>query len=151
MYQEVSPYINSALKRLVKSPKGYLINNGLVSFLQGIFNLSILQKTGQIGHRLENWFLNELEVWLNRNPGRHGIDYWRTAAGAEVDFIVNKRPLIYPFEITYSTQIEAKKVQNLMRFREYENKTGFVFYIYLGDFKFDAKNKIIFIPAWGVG
>ncbi|MCC2667103.1 MAG: hypothetical protein K0S63_1019, partial [Gammaproteobacteria bacterium] len=29
MYQDIHPYINTTLKRLVKSPKGYLINNGL--------------------------------------------------------------------------------------------------------------------------
>ncbi|MFN7098095.1 MAG: ATP-binding protein, partial [Gammaproteobacteria bacterium] len=150
MYQESPPYINTTLKRLVKAPKGYLINNGLVSFLEGIYDLDILIKTGKIGHRLENWFFNEIQVWLNRNPGRHSVHYWRTSAGAEVDFVVSKRPNIYPFEVTYSSFIEPKKVQNLIRFREYEAKTEFAFYIYLGDFKFDHKNKIIFIPAWAV-
>lgn len=150
MYQEIHPYINSTLKRLVKSPKGYLINNGLISFLQGIYNSELLIKTGQMGHRFENWILNELQIWLNKNPGRHDIHYWRTTAGAEVDFIIHKPPYVFPFEITCSPVIEPKKVRNLIRFREYEPKTQFGFYIYRGDFKFDAKNKIIFIPAWAI-
>lgn len=148
MYQDVHPYINSTLKRLVKSPKGYLANNGLISFLLGIADIELLTKTGLIGHRLENWILNELDIWLNKNPGRHDIHYWRTTAGAEVDFVVHKPPYVFPFEITCSHLIESKKVRNLIRFREYEPKMQFGFYVYMGDFKFDAANKIIFIPAW---
>jgi len=150
MYQDIHPYINSTLKRLVKSPKGYLANNGLISFLQGIYDSELLIKTGQIGHRLENWILNELQIWLNKNPGRHSLHYWRTTAGAEVDFVIHKPPYVYPFEITCSPFIEPNKVRNLIRFREYETKVKFSFYIYMGDFKFDLENKIIFIPAWAI-
>lgn len=150
LYQDIQPYINSTLKRLVKSPKGYLVNNGLLSFLQGIFDIDLLIKTGQIGHRLENWILNELQIWLNKTPGRHAIHYWRTTTGIEIDFIIHKPPHIFPFEITYSPCIDPKKVRNLIRFREYEPKTQWCFYIYMGPFQLDAKNKIIFIPAWAV-
>src|SRR5579872_130682 len=150
MFQDIHPYITSTLKRLVKSPKGYLIDNGLVSFLQGIHDTGILTKTGQMGHRLENWFLNELQIWLNKNPGRHDICYWRTSAGAEVDFVVHKPPYVFPFEVTLSQLIESNKIKNLIRFREYEPRATVGFYIYMGDFKWDATNKIIFIPAWAI-
>ncbi|MBP9726993.1 MAG: ATP-binding protein [Gammaproteobacteria bacterium] len=148
MYQEVYPYINSSLKRLVKSPKGYLINNGLISFLSGLDDTITLTKTGHIGHRLENWFLNELHVWLNKQPGRHDIHYWRTSAGVEVDFIVHRPPYIFPFEVTMSKTIDAKKVKHLLQFREYEPKAEIVYYIYQGELRWDAKHKIVFIPAW---
>jgi len=135
---------------LVKTPKGYLINNGLISYLQGIHDDELLRKTGHMGHRLENWFLTELMTWLSKTPDHHDIYYWRTSAGAEVDFIVKKGAAIYPFEITLSSHIESKKVQNLLRFREYEPKAKFCFYIYMGEFKYDSMNNIIFIPAWMV-
>jgi predicted AAA+ superfamily ATPase len=150
LYEEVSPYINSVLTRLVKAPKGYLINNGLVSFLQGIYDPETLLKTGQMGHRLENWFLSELDSWLNHHPGHHRVHYWRTTGGAEVDFVMHAPPHIIPFEITSSSHIEPKKVRNLLRFRDYEPNVNFSFYIYMGEFKFDAANKIIFLPAWAV-
>jgi len=150
MYQEIEAYINSTLKRLVKAPKGYLINNGLISFLQGIHDTELLIKTGQIGHRFENWFLNELQVWLNKNPGRHTLHFWRTTAGAEVDFVVKKPPHVYPFEITFADTIEPKKVRNLIRFCEYEPEAKLAFYVYMGDFKLDRENNIIFLPAWAV-
>jgi uncharacterized protein len=150
MYQDVHPYINSTLRRLVKSPKGYLVNNGLISFISGLYDLNVLAKTGQMGHRLENWFLNELQVWLNKTPGKHDVNYWRTTSGTEVDFIVKRPPQVFPFEVTCSQSIELKKIRNLLAFREYEAKTNYAYYIHMGEFKFDAVKKIIFIPAWGV-
>lgn len=148
LYKEVHPYINASLKRLVKTPKACLINNGLISYLQGLHDDELLRKTGHMGHRLENWFLNELIIWLSKTPDNHEIYYWRTSGGAEVDFIVKKGSAIYPFEITLATYIEPKKVQNLLRFREYEPKARFCFYVYMGEFKFDELNNIVFIPAW---
>ncbi len=147
MYQDVHPYINSTLKRLVKSPKGYLINNGLISFLTGLYDTSVLVKTGQMGHRLENWFLNELQVWLNGQPGKHDIYYWRTSAGVEIDFVVHMPPYVFPFEVTTSKIIDAKKVKHLLKFREYEPRATIGYYIYQGELQWDKENKIVFIPA----
>lgn len=151
MYKEVYPYINSNLKRLVKSPKGYLINNGLIAYLQGIDKLDVLLKSGKIGAMTENWFLNELTIWLSQSSIRSEIYYWRTSSGMEVDFIVKKGRAVYPFEITYSTQIEKKKIRNLLAFKEYEPLVDYCYYIYNGDFAFDAKNRIVFIPMWAMG
>lgn len=150
MYQDLYPYIGSSLKRLVKSPKGYLINNGLISYLQGIHEFDLLVKTGQIGHRLENWFLNELTIWLNKTPERYSIHYWRTSAGAEVDFVVKKPPYVIPFEVTFSSNIDKRKVHNLIQFLHDEKKAAFAYYIYMGEFKYDMENRIIFVPAWAI-
>ncbi len=150
MFKELYPYINSSLKRLVKSPKGYLINNGLISYLMGIDQLETLQKTGQIGHRLENWFLNELAIWLSQTPQHHEIYFWRTSGGAEVDFIVKKSNMIYPFEVTHHHTIEPKKVRNLTRFLDYEPKANYAYYIYMGEFTVDHNKRIIFLPAWSI-
>lgn len=150
MYQDIHPYINSTLKRLVKSPKSYLINNGLMSFLTGLYDTAVLTKTGQMGHRLENWFLNELQVWLNKKSGRHSIHYWRTSAGVEVDFVVYNPPHVIPFEVTTSKIIESKKVKQLLQFRQYEPKATIGYYIYQGEWHWDAEHKIVFIPAWFV-
>jgi predicted AAA+ superfamily ATPase len=151
LFSEIYPYIGSTLKRLTKTPKGYLLNNGLVSLLTGIFELNLLQKTGLIGHRLENWFLNELNTWLTRTPMRCSIHYWRTSTGVEVDFVVVKKPTIYPFEVTYSSTIDRKKLKNLKAFLADEPKASWGFYIYQGDFLVDTDAKIIFIPCFSVG
>jgi uncharacterized protein len=149
-YVDIYPYIGNALKRLTKSPKGYIINNGLVSYLTGLNNLPILKTTGQIGHRFENWFLNELQVWLDKSVEHRRINYWRTTSGVEVDFIVTLGHRVIPIEITYSTQIQKDKLRHLQIFLSGEPKAQFGIYLYMGDFLYDKNLRIYFLPAWMV-
>lgn len=147
-YREIYPAIESSVKRLVKSPKGYLINNGLVSYLTGIHSLSLLKTTGLIGHRFENWFLNEIQTWLDTRPERHQISFWRTSTGLEVDFIVSLAGQIVPFEITSASQGVSKKLKTLKKFMADTPtcKQGVI--CYLGSLSYDKENRILFLPAW---
>jgi len=147
-YTEIYPFVDSSIKRLVKAPKGYLINNGLVSYLTGIHDLSILKTTGHIGHRLENWFLNEIQSWLDTCPERHEITFFRTPAGAEVDFIISLGTKIIPFEISFTTQVLSKKINNLKSFMKSTPECKFGVCCYLGSLSYDEENHILFLPAW---
>jgi len=150
MYCEIYPYVGDSLKRIVKSPKIYLQNNGIVSYLTGFDEQIILEKTGLIGHRLENWFLLELQIFLEHALKRKDIFYWRTSTGVEVDFIVEIKPDIYPFEITYSKKALPKKIDNLQKFmREYNVDVGI--YVYMGETFFDVDRGILFLSAWCIG
>jgi uncharacterized protein len=147
-YIELFPYIKSSVKRLVKSPKGYLINNGLISYLTGIHDFTILKSTSLIGHRFENWFLNEIQTWLDTQSENHQIYFWRTASGAEVDFVIVLGRRIIPFEVTYASTIETKKLHNLKGFMEATPEASFGVFCYMGPLSFDEKNNILFLPAW---
>lgn len=147
-YIELFPFIKSSIKRLVKSPKGYLINNGLISYLTGIHDLVILKSTGIVGHRFENWFLNEIQTWLDTQTENCRIYFWRTAAGAEVDFIVTVGSQIIPFEITYASHIDTKKLNNLKGFMADYQEVSIGIFCYMGPLVFDEKNRILFLPAW---
>lgn len=145
-YTEIYPYIQSSVKRLVKSPKGYLTNNGLLSYFTGIYDKSILTTTGLLGHRFENWFLNELQVWLDSRSDFQQISYWRTNTGVEVDFILQFADKIIPFEITCSTQKKSQKIRHLQSFMATEPKAKWGLYVYLGELAFDEERQIIFLP-----
>ncbi len=150
VYSEVYPVMNDALKRIIKSPKGYIRNNGIVSMLTGLDNLELLKKSGKIGHRLENWFLKELQVWLDREVKRHRIYFWHTINNMEVDFVVERKPNLIPFEVTYSTRIDSKKLRNLAAFmtKAKRAKTGIL--IYNGEYVYKQDLNIHCIPAWAI-
>ncbi|MCP5505617.1 MAG: ATP-binding protein [Chlamydiales bacterium] len=149
-YLELYPLINSTLKRLVKSPKGYLLNNGLVSYLTGVRELSILNATGLLGHRFENWFLSELLTWTDRLVENHSIHFWRTSGGAEVDFVITIGAQIIPIEVTHSSQLLPKKARHLREFIENESKAKWGIYLYNGPYKVEHDQKIICLPFWMV-
>jgi hypothetical protein len=110
----------------------------------------VLEKTGLIGHRFENWFLNELFIWLDRDVELTKINYWRTSGGREIDFVVVKKPNIYPFEVTYSEKIQDKKLKNLKQFLKDEPNAKIGYYVYMGDYQYDAKQRICFLPGWAI-
>lgn len=147
-YTEIYPFIESTVKRLVKSPKGYLVNNGLVSYLTGIHDLSILKISGGIGHRFENWLLNEIQTWMDTSPERQQIHFWRTSTGAEVDFVLTLGKQIIPVEATYSSQIDSKKFNNLKQFLRHAPQNTLGVFCYTGPLSYDEANRILFLPAW---
>lgn len=147
-YIEIYPYMGNSIARLVKSPKGYLINNGLVSYLTGIHNRDILKTSGLIGHRFENWFLNEMQTWLDIQYERQEISFWRTAAGAEVDFVVSLGNQVLPFEVTYASQVPAKKLNNLKTFLKRTPEATHGIICYMGPLAYEKESNIIYLPAW---
>ena len=147
-YVEIEPYITSTSKRIVKSSKGYLRNNGLISYFTGITQLNILSQTGLIGHRFENWFLNELGSFLDPRGEYHHIYFWRRPSGSEVDFVVQVGEKVVPFEVTYSQQPIPQKIRNLKAFLADHSHIQQAVYLYRGPLKFDKDNKILFLPAW---
>lgn len=151
VYHEIFPVMNDFLKRIIKSPKGYIRNNGIVSILTGLDDLVLLKKSGQIGHRLENWFLKELQVWLDREVKRHRIYFWHTIGGGmEVDFVVERKPQLIPFEVTYSTKVDSKKLRNLAVFMQKAKRAPTGFLIYNGDYLYKPDLNIHCIPAWAI-
>jgi len=148
MYLEIFPYIGATLNKLVKSPKAYMLDNGIISNLTGIYDVNVLINTGAIGHRFENWFLQELRAWLEQSSVRNEIYFLRLSSGTEIDFVVVKRPFVYPFEVTFGVPAERKKMNNLIKFLQDSPNIPWGFYIYNGEFKVDHSKKIIFIPAW---
>jgi len=147
-YFELFPYIKSTVKRLVKSPKGYLINNGLISYLTGIYDFALLKSTGLVGHRFENWFLNEIQTWLDTQSENRQIYFWRTAGGAEVDFVIALGRRVIPIELTYASKIEVKKLNNLKSFMASCPEVSVGVFCYMGPLSFDEENRILFLPAW---
>jgi len=149
-YQDIFPFIGRALQRIVKTPTGYLLNNGVISVLTGISQLEVLERSGLIGHRLENWFLSEINTWLARDPGRSEVYFWRLTSGSEVDFVISKKPAIIPVEVTYASTPNRKKVRTLARFLSQEPSIPWGFYLYRGLYNVDLQNRIIFLPAWAI-
>ena len=85
-----------------------------------------------LGHRFENWLFKELKIVLARKAHRSSVHYWRMSSGREVDFVIDYKPSIFPIEVTYSTQVQSKKVKNLKFFLEKESKAPFALCLYGG-------------------
>jgi predicted AAA+ superfamily ATPase len=86
----LQPYFRNVGKRLVKAPKVYLRDTGLLHHLLGISTLEELESHPVGG---ASWETFTIEDVLRRehiaHPGSNAF-FWRTAAGAEVDLVIER-------------------------------------------------------------
>ena len=95
----LKPHRQNFNKRLIKSPKIYFYDSGLLSYLLGISDPDILSTHASRGHLFETWVISELlKGRLNRGL-RDNIYFWRDNSGHEIDCIVDQGDLLIPLEI----------------------------------------------------
>jgi uncharacterized protein len=84
----VEPYFENFGKRIVKSPKIYFADGGLLCHLLGVSDRAALMKSSFYGPVFENFVAAEIvKDQVNRGK-RKDIYYFRSQQGVEVDFIV---------------------------------------------------------------
>jgi uncharacterized protein len=84
----VPPFFENFGKRLVKAPKIYFTDSGLVCYLLGIDSLAALQKSAFHGPIFESFVAAEIVKQQINNGKRKELYYFRDQQGLEVDFIV---------------------------------------------------------------
>ena len=93
------PYFQNFGKRLVKSPKLYFLDVGLMAWLLGIRDEQTLQTHASRGALFETWVASELIKW-RFNAGRPAdLYFWRDSLGNEVDLIFETPQGLQPVEI----------------------------------------------------
>ncbi len=111
----VQPYSSNLSSRLVKSPKVYFLDTGLACRLQGWTSHEPILTSPQQGHLFENLVLAELYK-LNINYQLNWqIFHWRSRAGEEVDFLLQRGPGSYLF---IEAKVSSRAPQDLARFPE---------------------------------
>ncbi|MBN1464399.1 ATP-binding protein [candidate division KSB1 bacterium] len=94
-------------KRLVKSPKIYIRDTGILHYLAGINNFESLQGHPLIGNSWEGYAIEQIHQML---PSEIRLDYYRTHHGAESDLVLtNGTEPMACIEIKYSSQPKLSK------------------------------------------
>ena len=107
----VRPFYKNPRKELLKSPKIYFRDIGLRNF--AISNFSSFEFRPDKGRVYENFSYLSLKEKLRISEQ---INFWRTKAGAEVDFIIVKGLKPLPFEVKASRIKEFRISKSLRSF-----------------------------------
>jgi predicted AAA+ superfamily ATPase len=102
------PYYNNLGKRLIKSPKLYFCDNGLVSALLNINSLQALESSPHLGNIWENFVFTEL-IKEGFIVGKN-LFFYRDQNGVEIDFILETKGSIYMIEAKNSERPGADKL-----------------------------------------
>ena len=106
----IQPFHRNPITELKKNPKVYFLDTGLRNHM--ISNYNPLEKRVDSGAIIENHVLLSLR---NSFPDKT-INYWRTIAKAEVDFILRLNDELIPIEAKYRTFKKPKISRSLRSF-----------------------------------
>lgn len=114
----LQPYYAHMGKRLVKTPKLYFSDTGMASYLLGAHDWDTLEKQGQAGPYVETWVASELLKLMPLTDHRMRLYFWRTQAGQEVDFLIERGRELVALEVKWGRRIEEGDLRNLRRCAE---------------------------------
>lgn len=97
------PYYKNLTTELKKNPKIYFFDLGIRNY--AISDFSDIGTRPDMGAVAENCVLNQLKINLSDDMK---INFWRTLAKAEVDFILSAGTKVVPLEVKYSAFKEPK-------------------------------------------
>ncbi len=106
-------YYKNYGKRIIKAPKLYFIDPGLVNYFMGINNEQLLKNGPMSGAIFENAVISEI-IKLEYAKGiKPELYYWRSQSGVEIDLIMPINGRMTPFEIKLSSNIKPLFYKNL--------------------------------------
>lgn len=111
------PYHRNRGKRLVKSPKVYFLDTGLLCNLLNIRHSEDVLKGPMAGAIFETAVFGELYRGFMNAGETPAIFFWRTAAGHEVDFVIERGRRLIPIEAKLTKTTTPGMAAGLDEFR----------------------------------
>jgi predicted AAA+ superfamily ATPase len=110
-------------KSVVKMPRGYIRDSGLLHHLVGVHTRQQLNRRSGTGSAFEGFMIEEILLGLNSvETVRWKHAFYRTRGGAEVDLVLTSPDGDrIPVEIKYGSSIRRAQLRSLSRFIEQEN------------------------------
>lgn len=123
------PFFENFGKRIVKSPKLYFWDTGLVNHLIGIREEAVLLNGPLAGPVFETAVVSEIMKSRMAQGIRPLLYFWRSQSGLEIDLIEQQGSRLVPYEIKLSTTIKPGHYKNLLHWLELtgqNNGTGYL-------------------------
>jgi hypothetical protein len=118
LWRTLPAFSNNISKRISRHPRGYLRDSGLLHHLLQIPSRKRLLSHPQMGHSWEAMVSEEILRTLNSAGIPHSACYYRTAAGAEVDLVLEGKFGLIPFEIKHTQSVNPRHLRPIRDFVE---------------------------------
>lgn len=112
----IKPFYMNKGKRIIKSPKIYFLDTGLLCYLSGVESVSQVFKGPLSGQLFETIVLGEIIRNFHALGKLPRIFWWRTSYGEEVDFIIEDKGKLIPIEVKLTAKSENRVIKALISF-----------------------------------
>jgi hypothetical protein len=135
---KIYPYYENFGKRLIKSPKIYFTDIGLVSYLLGIDNANQVSRDPLVGGLFENMVVLEAIKYRLNSGFDHQLYFYRDNKKNEVDLIYKKYNQLIPIEIKSAMTFNKNFAKGIRYFQKITTKASKGYIIYSGDMEFES-------------
>lgn len=139
--RELPPFHVNIKKRLVKAPKVYLRDSGLLHALLGIGDMDSLLGHPMVGGSFEGWVIEQLLALVDQKP----CFFYRTHTGTEIDVVCHDcygKPIAIEIKRTLTPQLPRGLRVGM---KDLGCNRGFV--IYPGSESFPLSPEVLAVPA----
>lgn len=117
IWRQIPSFSHSKKKSLVKTPKGFLRDSGLIHYLLNIKTEEQFLRSPKAGQIFESFVIEEiLKGAALKCSGRWSYSYYRTKNGAEIDLLIKGDFGLLPIEIKFSSFVESRTLIALKKF-----------------------------------
>ena len=95
----LQPYYKNFGKRIRKTPKLYLLDPGLATFLLGLHTRDAVLQGPSLGALVETAVVTEWLKFFRQQGEQPHVYYWQSGAGKEVDLIIERDGRLYGIEV----------------------------------------------------
>jgi predicted AAA+ superfamily ATPase len=133
--RQLPPFVTNLKKRIVKAPKVYLRDSGLLHSLLQIETSADLQSNPRYGASWEGFALEQLCAVTGLGPEE--TFFWGTHGGAEIDLVVERGGKRYGFEFKVT---EKPGVTHSMTIAQADLDLQTVYLVYPGELSFPLRD-----------
>jgi predicted AAA+ superfamily ATPase len=140
LVRRLPPWFENVGKRVVKAPKLYLRDTGLLHALLGLRTRAEVRSHPRYGASWEGFALEHIIRLLR---AERDVYFWATHGGAELDLLVSRGGKRYGFEFKFA---DAPNTAKSMRVALADLKLEQLFVVYPGQRRFSLDEKIEVVP-----
>jgi uncharacterized protein len=129
----LQPHFANFNKRLIKSPKLYFIDSGVLCYLLNIKDPAAIVTSPHRGQLFETLVMGELVKYYANRGMRAPLYFWRDKTGHEIDCLVDENNRLIPIEIKSGETITGDYFKNLNFWKSLSNSQEKGFVVYGGD------------------
>ena len=120
----LEPFSNNELKRLVKTPKLYFCDTGLLAYLSMWTSKETLMNGAASGHFFENYVVSEFLRMYSYSKNKVNMTFYRDTNQKEIDIVVEENGILHPLEIKKGSNPDKKAITSFHLLEKSSLKIG---------------------------
>lgn len=140
-------YFKNFSKRIIKTPKLFFVDTGLLCYLLSIRQVDHLKAHPLLGHIFKTFIVSECFKRFYNLGEKPPLYFWRDQIGNEIDLLIRLDSSAFPVEIKLSQTFHSdftKVIENWLALDENPAKKGVV--VYCGEHALQTQSPVPCIP-----